>query len=187
MGKLEGKLAWKILMIATPQFDFRHSTWQSTVLFALGFWLSGSLILDLLIMPSLYGSGIMKQPDFVIAGYSIFWLFNRFELLCGALILTGLLALRHQRNRFSIIANASKSRWPLFLSLLLFAIALIYTYILTPDMSSLGLQLNLFESGSEVPAGMNQLHGLYWGLELMKLAAGGILFRFCYREAVSSL
>ena len=169
-------------MVATPQLDVRRSTWQTTVLFALGFWLSSSLILDLLIMPSLYGSGMMKQPDFVSAGYSIFWLFNRVELLCGAVILTGLLALRHKRSAFAAIVSGAKSRWALFLSLVLFAIALIYTYILTPDMSALGLQLNLFESGAGIPAGMNHLHGLYWGLELLKLAAGGILLTFCYRE-----
>ena len=138
-------------------------------------------------MPSLYGSGMMSQPDFATAGYSIFWLFNRVELLCGALILTGLLALRHKRNPFAIITSGVKSRWALFLSLFLFTIALIYTYILTPDMSALGLQLDLFANQAEIPTGMNQLHGFYWGLELMKLAAGGLLFSVCYRETASRL
>ena len=174
-------------MVATPQFNVRRSAWQSTVLFALIFWLSGSLILDLLIMPSLYGAGMLQQPDFATAGYSLFGLFNRVELLCGALILTGLLALHHQRNAFTTINSGIKSHWALFLSLLLLAIALIYTYILTPDMSALGLQLNLFESRSDIPAGMNQLHGLYWGLETMKLAAVGWLISLCYRDTSSRI
>lgn len=174
-------------MVVTPHFTFRRSSWQSIVLLVLGFWLSASLILDLLIMPSLYGAGMMKQPDFAAAGYSIFWIFNRVELLCGALVLTGLLALHHRRNSFVVIASRSKSRWTLLASLCLFAIALIYTYILTPDMSALGLQLDLFKPGFEISTGMNQLHGLYWGLELTKLAVGGWLFQLCYRDSASIL
>ena len=172
-------------MVSTREFNTSRSNWQATVLIALGFWLSSSAVLDFLIMPSLYGSGMMTQPDFATAGYSIFWLFNRVELLCGALILTGLLALRHKRNPFSVITSRLKSRWALFLSLFLFLIALIYTYILTPDMSALGLQLDFFTAQTAIPTGMNQLHGFYWGLELMKLMAGGFLFSICYRETAS--
>ncbi|MDJ0705556.1 MAG: DUF4149 domain-containing protein [Leptolyngbyaceae cyanobacterium MO_188.B28] len=174
-------------MVSTREFNTRRPSWQTAVLIALGFWLSGSVILDFLIMPSMYGSGMMNQPDFATAGYSIFWLFNRVELLCGALILTGLLAIRHKRNPFAVITSGLKSRWALFLSLALFSIALIYTYILTPDMSALGLQLDLFTPTTEIPTGMNQLHGLYWGLELMKLTAGGLLFSVCYRETISRI
>lgn len=54
------------------------------------FWLSGSLVLNWVIIPSLYISGMMTQSEFAI-GYLIFWNFNRIELLSAALVLTGVL------------------------------------------------------------------------------------------------
>jgi hypothetical protein len=53
----------------------------------LGFWFSSSIILDWVIIPSLYVSGMMTQSGFASAGYLIFWNFNRIELVCAALIL----------------------------------------------------------------------------------------------------
>jgi hypothetical protein len=59
-------------------------------------------------------------------------------------------------------------RWAIFLSLLLLAIALIYTYIMTPQMSALALQLNLLEPATGMPEGMMQMLEGYWVLEALK-------------------
>lgn len=153
--------------------------WQTVVIFTLAFWLSSSLILDLVIMPSLYATGMMSQPGFAAAGYAIFWLFNRIELLCAALTLTGVLVLRQLQTVYNRKGYAG-----LLLATLLVAIALIYTYALTPQMSGLGLDLNPFNTTLEVPAAMNQLHGSYWALEILKFVSGGLLLNLCYRDRV---
>jgi len=57
----------------------------------LGFWLSGSLILDWVILVCVFG--MMTQAGFATAGYLIFWNFNRIELLSAALVLTGVLVM----------------------------------------------------------------------------------------------
>ncbi|WP_346292851.1 hypothetical protein [Sphaerothrix gracilis] len=161
--------------------------WQVAVFALAGFWLSASLLLDFLIMPSMYGAGMMNQPDFGSMGYSLFWVFNRVELLCAAGILTGVLALRQGRNQFSLFNSGSKSRWAVGLSGLLLAIAMAYTYFLAPEMSALSLPLDSFQSATEViPAGMNQLHGFYWLLEVLKLAAVGLLLGFCYHDVATA-
>lgn len=153
--------------------------WQVVVLFALGFWLSGSLLLDLAIVPSLFATGMMSQANFASAGYSIFGLFNRIELVCAALVLTGFLVLNHRH-----LLPRHQQRWTVILSALLLAIAIIYTYIFTPQMSSLGLQLNWFESGSvAMSPAMAGMHGAYWGLEVLKFVAGSTLLRWCYRNS----
>ena len=66
-------------------------SWTTLVMFALGFWISASLVIDVLIIPSLLASGMMEQSGFVTAGYLLFGLFNHLELLCAALILSGFL------------------------------------------------------------------------------------------------
>jgi hypothetical protein len=128
-------------------------------------------------MPVLYTSGMMTEPGFASAGYSLFWVFNRVELLCAALILTGVLSLRHSLGGVNSLAQKA-----IFLASLLLAIALICTYGLTPQMSSLGLHLNLFNSVSEIPALMNLLHTGYWLLELLKLGIGAFLLRVCWNS-----
>ncbi|MEM6591951.1 MAG: hypothetical protein AAGF66_11455 [Cyanobacteria bacterium P01_H01_bin.119] len=160
--------------------------WQALVLFAAGFWLSISLCIDLLVMPSLYTAGMMTQANFATAGYEMFWWFNRVELICAGSVLTGLLVLRQGQDSFSVIVSGVRSRWAVGLGLVLLAIAACYTYWLTPEMSALGLQLSaLTESASAtpvLPAEMNLMHGLYWGLELVKLLSAAALLRFCYRD-----
>jgi len=150
--------------------------WQAIVMVALIFWLSGSLILDLVIMPSLYVSGMMTSPEFATAGNLMFWGFNRVELICAALVATGLMVLSNLSNGFG-----KQSRTAIILSLVLLAIALIDTYALTPQMSALGMQLNLFDA-AEVPTGMNLLHQAYLGLETVKLAVGVTLLSWCYQH-----
>ncbi len=155
----------------------KRPTWQTIIMFALGFWLSSSLILDFVIMPGLSAAGMMTQSSFAAAGYSIFWTFNRIELLCAALVLASLLALRGSSNLYRQVR-----RWSIFLAVLLLAIALIYTYIMTPQMSALALQLNLLEPTTGMPAGMLQMHEGYWVLEAIKLAAGTTLLGWCYGD-----
>ncbi|MEB3219414.1 MAG: hypothetical protein VKN72_24700 [Nostocales cyanobacterium 94392] len=159
--------------ISTSSVEFKRPIWQNIVIITLGFWLSASLLLDWVIMPSLYVSGMMTQSSFATAGYTIFWNFNRVELLCAGLVLTGVLA--SSKNQFNW------QRSTVILAPVMLAIALIDTYLLTPQMSAIGLQLNLFEA-AEVPANMNLMHGVYWLIEAVKLAVGGTLFTwYCKR------
>jgi Domain of unknown function (DUF4149) len=163
-------------MSALISFKAQSLNWKTLVLSVLAFWLSGSLLLDLVLMPTMYATGMMSEPGFATAGYAIFGVFNRIELLCAALVLTGVLVMR---NTQAIATQASQWMMPLAIGLL--GIVLVCTYGLAPEMSALGLRLNLFEPES-VPAVMNQMHIEYWVLELMKLVATSILLGFCYRQ-----
>ncbi|MDB9512728.1 DUF4149 domain-containing protein [Kamptonema animale CS-326] len=151
--------------------------WQTIVIFTLAFWLSGSLILDLVIMPSLYVSGTINSSGFATAGNVMFSAFNRVELLCAALGMTGIMVLSNSSTDFG-----KGSRTAILLSFVLLAIALLDTYALTPQMTALGAHLNLFEPVVEVPSEMNLLHQSYFGLEAVKLAAGAMLLSWCYRH-----
>ncbi len=155
-------------MISFTQLN--RSPWQSATIASLAVWLCSSLALDFVLMPSMYAAGMMNEPGFSTAGYSMFWLFNRFELICAALICTGTLVMAQaglvQSRRMTIALAAT-----------LMMIVLAYTYALVPEMSALGLQLDAFSNVSSVPAEMNLMHGLYWLLELLKLVAGGVLLR----------
>lgn len=164
-------------MTAASTIQLKRPIWQTIVMVTLGFWLSGSLILDWVIMPTLYVSGMMTQSGFATAGYLIFWNFNRIELFSAALVLTGVLVLG--RTQFAA-TNWRPSA--IILSALLLAVSLIETYFLTPQMCAAGLQLNLFELAAEIPATMSQLHAGYWLLEAVKLVAGGTLLSWCFRQ-----
>lgn len=170
----------------------RHQfKWDVLVLAVATFWLSSSVLLDFFMMPMMYESGMMNEPGFASAGYGMFWLFNRVELLCAAAVLSGLLALRHRfgssDGRFDgrgAVASGSRSRWALMISGVLLAIAFTYTYFLTPHMSALGI--NLSGNFSEpAPQAMGYLHALYWGLEAIKLFAAGWLIKLCYRDVAA--
>ena len=150
-------------------------SWQWLILATLGFWLSSSLLMDLVIMPVLYSSGMMVEPGFAVTGYSVFWVFNRIELLCAALVLTG--AFIWRQNQTHQMAQRS-----VLLAGALLGIVLICTYFLSPQMSGLGLQLNLFDAAQETPAGMGALHLGYWLLEVVKLALAGALLVGCLRS-----
>jgi hypothetical protein len=160
-------------MTAFTSSEFSRPKWRTVLLATLAFWLSGSLLLDVVVMPSMYAAGMMNQPGFASAGYSIFWVFNHLEVLCAALALTGVLVLRNT-------ICASISRWAIPMALGLLGIALIYTYALTPEMSALGMQLNWFDT-TEVPTTMNQMHGGYWLLEVLKFGVGATLLRMGYK------
>lgn len=152
--------------------------WSVVVMFALGFWLSSSLVVDAVIIPGLMAAGMMSQSGFASAGFLIFGIFNRIELLCAALVLTGILIFR--RDHYF---HHQQQNWSLVFSGILLAIALVYTYILTPQISSLGLNLDLFSSVSAMPNGMAPLHEAYWGLEVVKFVVGTTLLRWCYRNS----
>ena len=161
-------------MNTISNFGYKRHLWQNIVLLTLGFWLSASLVIDWVVMPSLYVSGMMSQSGFAQAGYTIFWNFNRIELLSASLVLTGILVL-NQRE--------AKLHWTmLFLPVLLLAVCLAETYIFTPQMSAMGLQMNLLQTATEVPSTMNMLHGGYWLLEAIKFIAGCTLFSWWWRQ-----
>lgn len=153
-------------MAIASKANLKSVNWHKTFILVLAFWISSSVLLDFVVMPSLFAAGMMTQPGFASAGYGIFWVFNRLELLCAAFVLTAILV----RQQFE--------KTPISLSLagFLFAITIALTYFLSPQMSAIGLNLNLFEP-AQTPAGMNQLHITYWILEAAKLFAGGWLIK----------
>jgi hypothetical protein len=158
------------------------SLWRKSIMVVLLAWLGASLVLDLIVMPSLYGAGMMDSAGFAMAGDMIFSAFNRVELLAGSLVLTGCMI-------WSTINGSRPLRqqpFMLVIAAVLLVIPLIYTYGLTPNMSALGLQLNLFEPAI-VPEQMDQLHTLYWGLELLKLTAVALLLSRFWHAPQTSL
>ncbi len=164
-------------------FSSRNSpsaNWSTMIMFALGFWLSGSLVFDLLVVPGMLTTGMMNEPGFASAGYVIFGTFNHLELLCAATVLAGCLVYRYGSNRASNVDSKSVS-----LASGLLIIALTYTYILTPQMSSLGMPLDLFATAKVMPASMASMHIAYWSLEIAKLVSAAFLLRLFYRNSCS--
>ncbi len=146
-------------------------SWAQNLLFLLLGWLGATLVLDLVVMPSLYLTGMMTSTDFAGAGYVLFGIFNHAEILAGAVVLTGLLALMSEGalQAYSRAATVIQG-------LTLMTIALFYTYCLTPAMSALVLSID----GSqlvEVTHAMNILQAEYWGLEVIKLTVLVLLIR----------
>jgi hypothetical protein len=156
--------------------------WVGAVLFALMFWFSSSLLMDFVIMPGLFVGGMMSQPDFGSVGYTMFWVFNRLELLCAGVILTGLLVARQARPQRPVMTSGLRSRWAMELGLALLALTLVLTYAVTPAMGALGAALDPFAATVEVPATMNQMHSLYFGLETLKLLGCGALLSLLFGD-----
>lgn len=164
-------------------FSPRNSTpanWSTVIMFALGFWLSGSLIFDFLVVPGMLTTGMMNEPGFASAGYVIFGTFNHLELICAATVLAGCLVYRYGNN----LVNAIDDRSVLLASGLLI-IALAYTYVLTPQMSSMGMSLDLFATAKVMPSAMTPMHLVYWSLEIAKLFGAAVLLRLFYRNSCS--
>ncbi|MEL7036386.1 MAG: DUF4149 domain-containing protein [Cyanobacteria bacterium J06592_8] len=172
-------------MTALSKVKYNPSRWLTLILVTLALWMGGSLVLDFVIMPSMYMTGMMEQAEFVSAGSMIFSAFNRVEIICAALGFTSLMALGITLPE----GFSNRIRTMSLLVLGLFAIALTYTYGLTPQMTALGMNLNLFNSSVEVPAAMNQLHVEYLSLEAIKLAIVSLVLGWSIqatqREAVS--
>jgi hypothetical protein len=173
-----------------------HQTWLTVATAIIGFWLSASLLLDFIIMPSMYQSGMMTSSSFGIIGYTLFSVFNRIELICGAVTLClGLWlwqsTLIDQKQKIEVGVSSA----------ILLAIALCYTFILTPHMSGLSVDLHILDSADlvnggledlqmhsiipQVPAAeMNQMHVVYWGLEALKITLIGTVLGLAYRQLV---
>lgn len=149
--------------------------WKTLIISVLAFWLSATVLLDVVIMPGMYASGMMGNPNFVNAGYSIFWIFNRLEMLCAAAVLTGVLWL------YKMQKLSAPGYWAIALAGVLLTVPMIYAYSLTPAMSALGLNLDLFSGTSELPTGMNAMHESYWLLEVVKIVACTSLLTFFYK------
>ena len=165
-------------MNSVSKNSIQSLSWTTLVMLTLGFWISASLVIDVLIIPSLLASGMMEQSGFVSAGYLLFGLFNHFELLCAALILSGFLIF----NRNHSLPHLQE-RWSIILSSLLLAIALIYTYGLTPVLSGFGFEMNLFNGIHTIPTYMITVQVGYWLLEVFKIITGITLLRWCYRDS----
>lgn len=156
--------------------------WFGIVLFSIMFWLSSSLLIDFIVMPGMFFSGMMRQPDFATAGYGLFWVFNRVELICGALIVSGLLITRQARTDHDVIASGIRSRWAVEIAAGLLIVALVLTYWLTPAMGALGVSLNALDDAYSIPTGMSHLHATYWGLETLKLLGCGLLLKLAWED-----
>lgn len=151
------------------------STARAAIVVTLIAWISASALMDFVIMPGLYVSGMMSDSGFAAAGDMIFSMFNRAELAAGALVLTGTLLWR------AIAPENRGKQSAITLAAVLFVIPFIYTYGLTPQMSGLGIQLSLFET-AVVPETMDHLHYVYWSFELLKLVVGGVLLSWLWSQ-----
>ncbi len=156
----------------------RQINWSTVMMFALGFWLSASVVFDFLIIPGLLTSGMMNESGFASASYMIFETFNHIELLCAAVVLAGCLVFRYGDRPTATVSNKS-----VFTAGILLVIALVYTYFLTPQMSSMGLSLNLFDANQIAVDSMTAMHIVYWSLEVVKLIAATVLLRGFYRNS----
>ncbi|MGB3560305.1 MAG: hypothetical protein WBD58_21730 [Geitlerinemataceae cyanobacterium] len=165
-------------MTAFSNLKIERPAWQTIVTCIIALWLGGSLVLDTVVFPSLWAAGMMTQPGFASAGYLTFELFNHCELMLAGLTMTGVLVLNHDGH----FSETRHNRAILFSALLL-AVAIVDTYLMTPHMSALGMQLNLFESTTGMPEGMMSMHLGYWALELLKLGSAGALLALCNRNS----
>ncbi|MEM6502963.1 MAG: DUF4149 domain-containing protein [Cyanobacteria bacterium P01_C01_bin.89] len=151
--------------------------WKVIAILVLSLWIGGSLVLDLVVMPSLYWAGMMADPGFMDAGAVLFGTFNRVELLLAGTTLAGLLAASYLQE-----FSPRLQHWTVVLGGVLLAVVLVDTYGLTPHMVSLGATLNWPTLASTVPEGMNQLHGAYFALEMVKLLTGALVLGLCVRD-----
>ena len=149
--------------------------WLAIAMLALGFWLSSSVIFDVIILPSLAAAGMTAQPEFASTGYILFGVFNRLELLCGGVVTVAIAAASYQ-------ASWPQRDWrPVALVVaLLLTIAAAYTYWLAPTMSALDAPLTWLAPSPEPMTGpMLQMQWLYWLLDSLKLALSGWLLYWC--------
>jgi hypothetical protein len=161
----------------THHQEQKEINWTAIVLFALGFWLSGSLLLDFVLIPSLATTGMMTDGGFASAGFVIFGVFNRIELICASLVLTCAFVFYFNHN-----FNTKKQGLFITFSSLLFLIALAYTYLFIPHLSAWGLCLNQFNNIETMPSAMISWHKGYWILEALKYGLGISLLRWSYQN-----
>ena len=152
--------------------------WQNIAIGTLGFWLSGSLILDFVIMPTMWATGMMESSGFASASYSIFWIFNRVELVCAAVALSSILALIEVS-----VLSVDTNRKLFAGAIAIVVIALSCTFILTPYMSGLGMNLDILAPQNSMPAEMDQMHAIYWVVEASKIGIMAMLMSLCDRSS----
>ena len=155
-------------------------SWSTVIMIALGFWLSGSFIFDFLVVPGMLTTGMMSESGFASAGYVIFGTFNHVELLCAATVLAGCLVYRFG-DRF----NQQVSYQSVVKAAILLAIALVYTYVFTPQMSSAGMSLDIFSTVKSTSTTMTVMHLAYWSLEVVKLVCATALLKTFFRDSCS--
>lgn len=165
--------------IAFPR-QYREINWSAIILFTLGFWLSASFVLDFVLIPALSVTGMMSQGGFASAGFVIFGIFNRVELICASLVLTTALVFRSQHY-----FTERKQFLSIIFSSVLLVIALAYTYVFTPHLTAWGLCLDQFSATQAMPKSMISWHEGYWFLELIKYALAGTLLRWSYQGLLS--
>jgi hypothetical protein len=150
-------------------------------------WMGAIVLLDLVVMPSLYFTGMMQQVDFAGAGYAIFGTFSNVEMLMSGLVLSLVLwrikvsqggspGLQSVANPSMAKSGSNHNSLWLLASLLLLVCCLVSS-ILVPQMSALSLPLDGgFDRVIREPdETMNWFHGLYWTLDALKVFAAGLL------------
>lgn len=161
--------------------SLRNFPWTAILLSSLGFWLSTSAVLDLLILPTLAQGGMMRDRGFASVGLVLFSSFNHGELVLGALVFTALLMLHYNHPQ-----PAPLDRPWLIAGGLLFAIPFLYAYLLTPQMSGWAWWITSHEA-TTMPTAMLLLHGLYWLLEVVKIALCVWLCRGWYQRICNTV
>ncbi len=146
--------------------------WLLVLITCLVLWISCSLVLDLVVIPSMAAGGMMQQFGFSSTAYMVFGLLNRWELLCAALVLTGVLVIQQARR---------VNRRSLLLAVWLLLIPVIYTYMLSPSMAAWGMTLDLFSPVVAVPTPMLEMQYGYLILELSKIMAAVVVLGDCLR------
>lgn len=142
-------------------------------------WMGAIVLLDLVVMPALYFTGMMQQADFAVAGYSIFGMFSHVEMLVSAIVLTLVLwqiKVAHDSGN-SLVQTHGSSRRLWVLASMLLVICCLVSSALVPQMSALSMPLDGgFERVLREPdETMNWFHGLYWMLDGLKIFAAGLL------------
>ncbi|WP_099238548.1 hypothetical protein [Synechococcus sp. BDU 130192] len=151
---------------------------SAIVMTILGFWLSASFLLDFVIIPVLSMTGMMADSGFISTGYVLFEVFNRLEVVCAAGILTIFFGFK-----FEHLFGDRQALNALVIASILLNIALLYTYLITPQLAGFGLEMSGFNGTATMPLQMSVWHSLYWVLEAAKFVFGITLLRWCYRRA----
>jgi hypothetical protein len=144
--------------------------------FVLALWLGGSFMLDLVVMPTLYKAGMINTAAFASTGQSLFSTFNSLELVLAAIVLVAVLVRRQDRQQ-----EAHLSLGGIGMPIVLLGIAALDRYGLTPQMGSLGMQLDWLTPVAMSPA-MWVMQGFYWLLEIVKLGGCAVLLNRCFRS-----
>jgi hypothetical protein len=147
------------------------------LVFVLALWLGGSALLDFVVMPTFYFTGMMASARFASASESLFLTFNNLEIILGAIVI----AVRAQCQKSH--GGFYRRLGVLGLPMVMLTVALLYRYLLTPQMAGMGVSLD-WMSESTIPTGMMMMHAAYWLLEGGKLMAGVVLLNRCFSTPI---